>query len=98
VIDRVEDGTDLVAHMTHRRETRWHCYQERLDFPKRDDGALVCSLKQRCASRVARRAFIERPVERNASRFGVAVAVGWGVDTKPLGNSEPPPGYRGDEG
>ena len=21
----------------HRKETRWHCYQERLDFPERDD-------------------------------------------------------------
>ncbi len=37
VIDRVDVAETLVAHMTHRKETRWHCYQERLDFPERDD-------------------------------------------------------------
>jgi len=26
-----------VSHMQHRKETRWHCYQERLDYPARDD-------------------------------------------------------------
>ena len=37
VIDRVDVARTLVAHMAHRRETRWHCYQERLDYPERDD-------------------------------------------------------------
>jgi adenylylsulfate reductase, subunit A len=37
VIDRVEVAQTLVTHMSHRRETRWHCYQERLDHPDRDD-------------------------------------------------------------
>jgi adenylylsulfate reductase subunit A len=37
VIDRVGVAKTLVAHMAHRKETRWHCYQERLDYPERDD-------------------------------------------------------------
>ena len=37
MIDRVTVAQTLVAHMPHRRETRWHCYQERLDYPERDD-------------------------------------------------------------
>lgn len=37
VVDRVVVATQLVAHMEHRKETRWHAYQERLDFPERDD-------------------------------------------------------------
>jgi adenylylsulfate reductase subunit A len=37
VIDRVLVARALVEHMSHRRETRWHCFQERLDYPDRDD-------------------------------------------------------------
>lgn len=37
VVDRVTVAQTLVAHMEHRKETRWHCYQERLDYPERDD-------------------------------------------------------------
>jgi len=42
VIDRVTVAQQLVAHMRHRKETRWHCYQERLDFPERDDARWMC--------------------------------------------------------
>jgi DNA polymerase II small subunit/DNA polymerase delta subunit B len=54
----------LVAHMRHRRETRWHCYQERLDFPERDDARymlFVNSVRENGEERI-----IERPVERAA--------------------------------
>ncbi len=37
LMDRVTVAQTLVAHMLHRKETRWHCYQERLDYPARDD-------------------------------------------------------------
>jgi adenylylsulfate reductase, subunit A len=37
LMDRVTVSRTLVAHMQHRKETRWHCYQERLDYPERDD-------------------------------------------------------------
>jgi adenylylsulfate reductase subunit A len=41
VIDRVEVSRALVEHMLHRKETRWHCYQERLDYPERDDARFM---------------------------------------------------------
>lgn len=37
VCERVVVARVLVEHMSHRKETRWHCYQERLDYPERDD-------------------------------------------------------------
>ncbi|MET0286383.1 MAG: adenylyl-sulfate reductase subunit alpha [Polyangiales bacterium] len=37
LMDRVTVSRTLVAHMMHRQETRWHCYQERLDYPERND-------------------------------------------------------------
>jgi adenylylsulfate reductase subunit A len=63
VIDRVEVAQTLVAHMTHRRETRWHCYQERLDYPERDDQrwmVFVNSVRENDGTL----RIIERPVER----------------------------------
>lgn len=63
VIDRVTVARALVEHMAHRRETRWHCYQERLDYPERDDArwmVFVNSLRQPDGSF----RMLERPVER----------------------------------
>lgn len=37
VIDRALVARALVEHLLHRRETRWRSYQERLDYPTRDD-------------------------------------------------------------
>jgi adenylylsulfate reductase subunit A len=63
VIDRVVVARSLVEHMAHRRETRWHCYQERLDFPERDDARwLVFVNSVRDPDGTFR--MIERPVER----------------------------------
>jgi adenylylsulfate reductase, subunit A len=63
VIDRVEVAQTLVAHMTHRRETRWHCYQERLDYPQRDDARWMVFVNSVREGSAAPR-IIERPVER----------------------------------
>ncbi|MFI5307835.1 MAG: adenylyl-sulfate reductase subunit alpha [Polyangiales bacterium] len=63
VIDRVTVARTLVEHMLHRRETRWHCYQERLDFPERDDARwLVFVNSVRNADGEIR--MLEHPVER----------------------------------
>lgn len=63
VIDRVAVARNLVEHMLHRRETRWHCYQERLDYPTRDDArwmVFVNSKRERDGSiRI-----VEHPVQR----------------------------------
>jgi succinate dehydrogenase/fumarate reductase flavoprotein subunit len=63
VIDRVVVGRALVEHMSHRRETRWHCHQERLDYPERDDARWMVFVNS------VRRSdgtfeMIERPVQR----------------------------------
>ncbi|MCK8816110.1 adenylyl-sulfate reductase subunit alpha [Natroniella sulfidigena] len=37
VIDRVIVARVLVEHLLYRKETRWKSYQQRLDYPERDD-------------------------------------------------------------
>ena len=63
VIDRVTVAQTLVEHMLHRRETRWHCYQERLDYPQRDDARFMVFVSSvRDPDGTIR--IIERPVVR----------------------------------
>ncbi len=37
VIDRIDVARVMVEHLLHRQETRWPCYQSRIDYPQRDD-------------------------------------------------------------
>lgn len=37
VLDRIMVARVLVEHLLYRRETRWRAYQERTDYPDRDD-------------------------------------------------------------
>ncbi|AGB42212.1 succinate dehydrogenase/fumarate reductase flavoprotein subunit [Halobacteroides halobius DSM 5150] len=37
VIDRVDVARVLVEHLLYRKETRWKAYQQRIDYPQRDD-------------------------------------------------------------
>ncbi|MBC2580794.1 adenylyl-sulfate reductase subunit alpha [Clostridium sp. DJ247] len=37
IIDRLYVAKVLIAHLIARTETRWRCYQENADFPKKDD-------------------------------------------------------------
>ncbi len=63
VVDRITVARQLVEHMSHRKETRWHCYQERLDFPERDDTRWRVFVNSvRSADGAVR--MVERPVER----------------------------------
>ncbi len=62
LMDRVTVAQTLVAHMLHRQETRWHCYQERVDYPERDDtrwNVFVNSVRK--GDKIE---MVERPVER----------------------------------
>lgn len=36
-IDRIDVARTLVEHLIYRKETRWACYQTRLDYPQKDD-------------------------------------------------------------
>lgn len=46
-MDRVLLARVLVAHLAMRRETRWPCYQTRLDHPQRDDTAFRVFINSR---------------------------------------------------
>ncbi len=63
VVDRVVVARALVAHMLHRRETRWHAYQERLDFPERDDARWMVFVNSVLDESGAVK-IVERPVVR----------------------------------
>ena len=65
VIDRVEVARTLLAHMLQRRETRWHCYQERLDYPERNDERYMIFINSVREPDGSLR-IIERPVQRMA--------------------------------
>jgi len=62
LMDRVTVSQTLVAHMSHRKETRWHCYGERLDYPERDDARW--SVFVNSVRRGEQIEMVERPVER----------------------------------
>lgn len=36
-IDRIDVARVVVEHLIHRKETRWSCYQTRLDYPEKDN-------------------------------------------------------------
>ncbi len=36
-VDRIDVARVLVEHLIYRKETRWACYQTRLDYPEKDD-------------------------------------------------------------
>jgi adenylylsulfate reductase subunit A len=63
VIDRVTVSRVLVEHMSYRKETRWHCYQERLDFPERDDARWTVFVNSHRAKDGTVKV-VERPVVR----------------------------------
>ncbi|ODS32877.1 MAG: putative adenylylsulfate reductase [Candidatus Scalindua rubra] len=37
LIDRFDVAKVLIEHLIYRKETRWPCFQNRIDFPERDD-------------------------------------------------------------
>jgi adenylylsulfate reductase subunit A len=64
VVDRWTVARTLVEHMIHRRETRWSCYQSRLDFPNRDDARWMVFVNSARDARTGEIRMIERPVVR----------------------------------
>jgi adenylylsulfate reductase subunit A len=95
VIDRVEVAQTLVAHMTHRRETRWHCYQERLDYPERDDArwmVFVNSVREPDGSQ----RIIEHPVQRAVIDV-VLPSLSDGAMIRSPSRSDRPPDFSGND-
>ncbi len=95
VLDRVEVAQTLVAHMAHRRETRWHCYQERLDYPERDDARFMVFINSVREPDGTRR-IIEHPVVR-APIDVVLPSLSDGAVIRSPRNHDDSPTYRGEE-
>lgn len=61
VNDRVLVARALVEHLLHRRETRWKSYQERVDYPNRDDSRWFVFVNSVYDAQSDRLRIIERP-------------------------------------
>ncbi|HEX7478761.1 MAG TPA: hypothetical protein VF331_13225, partial [Polyangiales bacterium] len=93
VSERVEVAQTLVAHMSHRRETRWHCYQERLDYPERDDARYMVFVNSvRDPDGTLR--IVEHPVQR-AVLDVVLPPLSDGAMIRSPNRSDAPSGYNG---
>ncbi|MEW6242982.1 MAG: adenylyl-sulfate reductase subunit alpha [Bacillota bacterium] len=68
VIDRVLVARVLVEHLLYRQETRWPCYQERLDYPQRDDTNWLKFVNSRYHWREDRVEMLERPYWRHGEQ------------------------------
>ncbi|KKM12193.1 adenylylsulfate reductase [Clostridiales bacterium PH28_bin88] len=62
VVDRLEVARVVVEHLLHRRETRWPCYQTRLDHPERDDSRWLVFVNSRYERERGQVVMLERPV------------------------------------
>lgn len=61
VMDRVLVARALVEHLLYRRETRWRSYQERLDYPERDDSRWLVFVNSVYDRETAEIKMLERP-------------------------------------
>ena len=61
VIDRVLVARALVEHLLYRKETRWKSYQERVDYPERDDSRWFVFVNSVYDAQSDRIRIIERP-------------------------------------
>ncbi|HHT9122999.1 MAG TPA: adenylyl-sulfate reductase subunit alpha, partial [Candidatus Wunengus sp. YC63] len=61
-IDRVDVARVLVEHLIHRKETRWACYQTRLDYPKKEDSRWLTFVNSVYSAETDEIKMIERPV------------------------------------
>ncbi len=65
VIDRVLVARALVEHLLYRKETRWRSYQERIDYPQRDDHRWFVFVNSIYSPDRDAFELIERPVAEN---------------------------------
>lgn len=61
VLDRVLVARTLVEHLLYRKETRWRSYQERVDYPGRDDRRWFVFVNSRYDLKTDDIKIVERP-------------------------------------
>lgn len=70
VADRVLVARVVTEHLLYRQETRWPCYQERVDFPRRDDGQWLKFVNSRYRRERGCVEMIERPYAAREDGYG----------------------------
>ena len=61
-IDRVDVARILVEHLIYRKETRWACYQTRLDYPNKDDSRWLTFVNSVYNAKTDEIKMVERPL------------------------------------
>ena len=61
-IDRVDVARVLVEHLICRKETRWACYQTRLDYPKKEDSRWLSFVNSIYNAETDEIKMVERPL------------------------------------
>ncbi|OQY97640.1 MAG: adenylylsulfate reductase [Candidatus Brocadia sp. UTAMX2] len=61
-IDRVDVARVLVEHLIYRKETRWACYQTRLDYPEKDNNRWLTFVNSVYNPKTDETLMIERPL------------------------------------
>lgn len=74
VLDRVLVARVLVEHLLYRQETRWRSYQERVDFPERDDKRWLVFVNSVYDPKTTRIKILERPYVHQAGLEGIGGA------------------------
>jgi adenylylsulfate reductase subunit A len=72
VEDRILVARVVVEHLLHRRESRWPCYQERTDYPHRDDVNWLKFVNSRYRREYDRVEIVERPWQKRGEQDGGA--------------------------
>ncbi|MEP9411685.1 MAG: adenylyl-sulfate reductase subunit alpha [Candidatus Brocadia sp.] len=61
-VDRIDVARVLVEHLIYRKETRWACYQTRLDYPEKDNNRWLTFVNSVYDSATDEIKMVERPL------------------------------------
>ncbi|KAB2835295.1 MAG: adenylyl-sulfate reductase subunit alpha [Candidatus Brocadia sp.] len=61
-VDRIDVARVLVEHLIYRKETRWACYQTRLDYPEKDNSRWLVFVNSICNPKTDEILMAERPL------------------------------------
>ncbi|OOP57376.1 MAG: adenylylsulfate reductase [Candidatus Brocadia carolinensis] len=61
-VDRIDVARVLVEHLIYRKETRWACYQTRLDYPEKDNSRWLVFVNSTYNPRTDEILMAERPL------------------------------------
>ena len=61
-IDRIDVARVLVEHLIYRKETRWSCYQTRLDYPEKDNSRWLTFVNSMYNHNTDEIKMVERPL------------------------------------